>query len=759
MTNEELNKALYDKCDKEFDAFIDEMNQAFQDKANSRYKLEHGDEFLSEYAYQYTIYGDILMALEDLELSDEKCQALLNSPSPLYSIYDEWLGTESGHMDGIRDCIELNAEKEMISQQRENNGQNDHNLDSLEFRLGLYNQFIPAYPADMEEGRGFGIALQAYQDGEPYGVATVNVPSITGICEFIGIKNSAYMDTNNFPWVTEFLDKGIAKDTGFTRRSGFCEYPLYQFDENWLKSLKPIVSDRTYDAYEKKYNQAMGIEEINKESDDKNLLGKRVKLIKMEGEDPNRMFNGLEGTIIHIDDIGQIHVNWDNGSSLALNEDVDEFEILEHQKLFVRPVTEQERDYTYTQERRILEDSGCVGHLRVDMDTTGNSFFTDWTDHVHELNDSSFKSEFDYIINELRTNSLYGNILTSRNDMRKYCDKNAEDAYFGGTPLVYGFRVDSGNWSCLLRLDPTPGNYAAYIYAYDKDSLDEHLEDMRNREKITVLEIEPGKEPKTIEIYEDLYSLQNEVGGLIECVYPWDDSAGIIVNEEGKLMGLPLNRALRDNDGDIYDVVAGTMLVVGLTEDNFGSLTAEQIEMYSDMFRQPETILYLDGNLLAFPKDDIKQIPIYLKPAEYAAANGEIEAYRHSYGANVKCKQAIENALADNYSNNRLNTDNAWKQVTDTFGKERVTTLLAQTCKELSNDGRISGENIKWASEISTPDDKFIVEKPHIGLVDLLASKARKDTVKERESIYKKLDEKKADIKPSNKSKKKGLEI
>ena len=310
MTNEELNKALYDKCDKEFGAFIDEMNQAFQDKANSRYKLEHGDEFLSEYAYQYTIYGDILMALEDMELSDEKCQALLNSPSPLYSIYDEWLGIESGHMDGIRDCIEINAEKEIASQKREKSVQFDH-ISELDFRLGLYNQFIPAFPSDMEEGRGFGIALQAYQEGEPYGVATVNVPSVTGICEFIGIKNAAYMDTNNFPWVTEFLDKGIAKDTGFTRRSGFCEYPLYQFDENWLKSLKPIVSDRTYELYEKKYNQTMGIEEINKESDDKNLLGKRVKLKKMEGEDPNRMFNGLEGTIIHIDDIGQIHVNWD----------------------------------------------------------------------------------------------------------------------------------------------------------------------------------------------------------------------------------------------------------------------------------------------------------------------------------------------------------------------------------------------------------------------------------------------------------------
>ena len=118
MTNEELNKALYDKCDKEFDAFIDEMNQAFRNKANSKYKLEHGDEFLSEYAFQYTVYGDILMALEDMNLSDEKCQALLDSPSPLFSIYDEWLDTETGYMDSIRDCIEASADKELVHKQR-----------------------------------------------------------------------------------------------------------------------------------------------------------------------------------------------------------------------------------------------------------------------------------------------------------------------------------------------------------------------------------------------------------------------------------------------------------------------------------------------------------------------------------------------------------------------------------------------------------------------------------------------------------------
>ena len=485
----------------------------------------------------------------------------------------------------------------------------------------------------------------------------------------------------------------------------------------------------------------------------------------MEGEDPSRMFSGLEGTVNHIDDIGQIHVDWDNGSSLALNEDVDDFEILESRKLHIRPLTEQEQDYTYTQERRILEDSGCVGHLRVDMSSAGDSFYTDWTDHVHELNDSYFKKEFDHIINELRENPEYGNILTSREDMKKYCDAFAGEAAFGGNPPVYGFRADSDNWSCLMRLDPAPGNYAAYIYAYDKDSLDEHLEDMRNREKITVLEIEPGKEPKTVAIYEDLHSLQDEVGGLIECVYPWDDAAGIIVNEEGKLMGLPLNRALRDSDGDIYDVVAGTMLVVGLTEDNFGSLAPEQIEKYSDMFKEPETIFIMDREIKAFPASDVSCMPIYLKSAEFAYDHRETDAYRLSYGVNIRCKEAIQKSLADNYSNNTLNTDKVWKEVTETYGKERVTALLAQTCNELSHDGRISVENREWAKTIDTPDDKFIVEKPHIGLVDLLAAKARKESAKDRESVLDKLSknkdkvsEQKTPDKPKEK-KRKGQEI
>ena len=46
--------------------------------------------------------------------------------------------------------------------------------------------------------------------------------------------------------------------------------------------------------------------------------------------------------------------------------------------------------------------------------------------------------------------------------------------------------------------------------------------------------------------------------------------------------------------------------------------------------------------------------PLYHYPASYAREHGELEQYCASYKANVACKQAIENAIADNYHDNRL---------------------------------------------------------------------------------------------------------
>ena len=81
---------------------------------------------------------------------------------------------------------------------------------------------------------------------------------------------------------------------------------------------------------------------------------------------------------------------------------------------------------------------------------------------------------------------------------------------------------------------------------------------------LSVLQIAPGQYPEQVEIDNDLKALQQAVGGSIGATYPFDDPVAIVYNDDGKLMGLPLNRALRDEHGEAYDVVAGTFLVVGL---------------------------------------------------------------------------------------------------------------------------------------------------------------------------------------------------
>lgn len=121
---------------------------------------------------------------------------------------------------------------------------------------------------------------------------------------------------------------------------------------------------------------------------------------------------------------------------------------------------------------------------------------------------------------------------------------------------------------------------------------------------LTVLVVEPEKPPYVKPICDTLESLQAEVGGCIEAIYPFDDPVAIICNEEGKLLGLPLNRALRDQGHHVYDVVAGTFLVAGLGAEDFCSLNKAQIEKYSQRFQTPELFLSLNGRVVVIPVAD-----------------------------------------------------------------------------------------------------------------------------------------------------------
>lgn len=116
---------------------------------------------------------------------------------------------------------------------------------------------------------------------------------------------------------------------------------------------------------------------------------------------------------------------------------------------------------------------------------------------------------------------------------------------------------------------------------------------------MNVLMVEPGKVPYAADIGEGLKALQAAVGGDIQAVYPYEDPVALICNEEGKLMGLPLNRALRDDEDNIYDILAGTFLLCGLGEENFTDLPTYLMEKYRKQFEHPEQFVRIAGKLLA----------------------------------------------------------------------------------------------------------------------------------------------------------------
>ena len=81
---------------------------------------------------------------------------------------------------------------------------------------------------------------------EQYAVLTVSFG------EFLPMKNCAYIDANNCPFAPQMLAKGIAQDTGYSKISGFCKYPLWVFKEDFLKEIggeKYELYSGQFDAY------------------------------------------------------------------------------------------------------------------------------------------------------------------------------------------------------------------------------------------------------------------------------------------------------------------------------------------------------------------------------------------------------------------------------------------------------------------------------------------------------------------------------
>ena len=128
------------------------------------------------------------------------------------------------------------------------------------------------------------------------------------------------------------------------------------------------------------------------------------------------------------------------------------------------------------------------------------------------------------------------------------------------------------------------GFYYCDSIGFAKIDFDESLVHKQDN-LMQVVYVEPHRKPFVSEIEHTLDAEQKAVGGLIELVYN-EDGTAIICNEEGKLIGLDGNRRI----GNGSSIIAGSFFVVGLTEDDFCSLTDEEAQKYMERFSEPEEI-------------------------------------------------------------------------------------------------------------------------------------------------------------------------
>ena len=115
-------------------------------------------------------------------------------------------------------------------------------------------------------------------------------------------------------------------------------------------------------------------------------------------------------------------------------------------------------------------------------------------------------------------------------------------------------------------------------------------ENMSDEKRLEVIWVQPMKEAQVIEMENNLDSMKALVDGYIEEYMPFEDNAAIVCNEEGKILGLPLNRAIYDEDGRLQDVICGSFFICHAPPEceEYESLPEDMKEKYMRKFKEPE---------------------------------------------------------------------------------------------------------------------------------------------------------------------------
>lgn len=182
---------------------------------------------------------------------------------------------------------------------------------------------------------------------------------------------------------------------------------------------------------------------------------------------------------------------------------------------------------------------------------------------------------------------------------------------------------------------------------------------------------------------------ETEVGGekffLLEHEEYGDEAACVAVNEQGKLVA--------ENLWNGFD-------------EDFQEAVQKYLSEKWNMPKKEDVVSEIIEKTVPVPDNsaqDYSDVPVYYEPFSYAKENDEVDLYRTSYRLNTECKQAIHEAIADNYDGMYLG-DGAVDQVVRQYGMERVGYILANTLHHKSYDGRFSHGNKEWAEQVRTPE-------------------------------------------------------
>ena len=108
-------------------------------------------------------------------------------------------------------------------------------------------------------------------------------------------------------------------------------------------------------------------------------------------------------------------------------------------QLNVTPITENLEKYTFKQSSQIYHQTACIGYLRADLGSNGKEFHSTWNEISAFFKSDEFSKEFDEVINVLRFDEKYGNMLSDRVRLSQYCRSSAKQ--YSGADNQYSVRT------------------------------------------------------------------------------------------------------------------------------------------------------------------------------------------------------------------------------------------------------------------------------------------------------------------------------